>query len=82
MLEEPLRALAARFLLGRVDRKVVKQTVMTSVYGVTYIGARDQVLARLKDKVAVAPPSPALPVEDADAALGAAASSPSSSVSE
>ena len=26
-----------------VDRKVVKQTVMTSVYGVTYIGAREQV---------------------------------------
>jgi hypothetical protein len=27
-------------LLGQVDRKLVKQTVMTSVYGVTYIGAR------------------------------------------
>lgn len=26
-----------------VDRKLVKQTVMTSVYGVTFIGAREQV---------------------------------------
>ena len=31
-----------------VSPQVVKQTVMTSVYGVTYIGARDQILARLK----------------------------------
>lgn len=28
----------------------VKQTVMTSVYGVTYIGARQQMTSRLKDK--------------------------------
>ena len=28
---------------GKVDRKVVKQTVMITVYGVTFIGARDQV---------------------------------------
>lgn len=26
-----------------VDRKLVKQTVMTSVYGVTFVGARAQV---------------------------------------
>ena len=45
------RTAAARFLLGRVDRRVIKQTVMTSVYGVTYIGAREQVLARLREKV-------------------------------
>lgn len=25
-------------LLGKIDRKVVKQTVMTSVYGVTLVG--------------------------------------------
>ena len=27
-----------------VTRKVIKQTVMTSVYGVTLIGARDQIM--------------------------------------
>lgn len=29
-----------KVLRGNVDRKTIKQTVMTSVYGVTYIGAR------------------------------------------
>jgi len=33
-----------------VNRKVVKQTVMTSVYGVTLIGARDQIKRQLADK--------------------------------
>jgi DNA-directed RNA polymerase, mitochondrial len=33
-----------------VERKTVKQTVMTSVYGVTYIGARDQIMNRFKEK--------------------------------
>ena len=28
----------------------MKQTVMTSVYGVTYIGARDQIKRRLKER--------------------------------
>jgi len=28
----------------------VKQTVMTSVYGITYVGARQQMSNRLKDK--------------------------------
>ncbi|CAN1244350.1 DNA-directed RNA polymerase 2B, chloroplastic/mitochondrial [Linum perenne] len=46
-------ALQARALLNQVDRKLVKQTVMTSVYGVTYIGARDQILKRLKERGAV-----------------------------
>lgn len=40
----------ARVLLGQVDRKLVKQTVMTSVYGVTYVGARDQIRKRLKER--------------------------------
>lgn len=31
-------------------RKVIKQTVMTSVYGVTLIGARDQIMKQLKEK--------------------------------
>jgi len=33
----------AKRLEGRVTRKVVKQTVMTNVYGVTFLGARRQV---------------------------------------
>jgi DNA-directed RNA polymerase, mitochondrial len=36
----------ARSLLGHTDRKLVKQTVMTTVYGVTMRGARDQVANR------------------------------------
>lgn len=39
----------AKLLRGKVVRKVVKQTVMTSVYGVTFIGAKDQILARLSE---------------------------------
>ena len=30
-----------------VNRKVVKQTVMTSVYGVTFVGAREQIEGQL-----------------------------------
>lgn len=37
-------------LKGNVTRKVIKQTVMTSVYGVTFIGARKQIQRQLKDK--------------------------------
>ncbi|XP_065854821.1 DNA-directed RNA polymerase 2, chloroplastic/mitochondrial [Euphorbia lathyris] len=44
----------ARTLINQVDRKLVKQTVMTSVYGVTYIGARDQIYKRLKERGLVA----------------------------
>jgi DNA-directed RNA polymerase len=33
-----------------IDRKLVKQTVMTSVYGVTFVGARAQMGARLKER--------------------------------
>ncbi|XP_021739363.1 DNA-directed RNA polymerase 2, chloroplastic/mitochondrial-like [Chenopodium quinoa] len=42
----------ARKLINQVDRKLVKQTVMTSVYGVTYIGAREQIKRRLKERAA------------------------------
>lgn len=42
---------AARLLDGVVNRKVIKQTVMTSVYGVTFVGARKQILARLEEKM-------------------------------
>jgi DNA-directed RNA polymerase len=37
-------------LQGKIKRKIVKQTVMTSVYGVTFIGARDQIFRQLKDR--------------------------------
>lgn len=43
----------AQFLQGRISRKVVKQTVMTNVYGVTYVGAVAQIekqLVHLFDK--------------------------------
>nr|XP_034890006.1 DNA-directed RNA polymerase 2A-like [Populus alba] len=43
-------ALRAKELINQVDRKLVKQTVMTSVYGVTYSGARDQIKRRLKER--------------------------------
>ncbi|KAL6766761.1 hypothetical protein ACKKBG_A37250 [Auxenochlorella protothecoides x Auxenochlorella symbiontica] len=33
-----------------IDRKLVKQTVMTSVYGVTFVGARGQITSRLKER--------------------------------
>jgi DNA-directed RNA polymerase, mitochondrial len=35
---------------GGVDRKLVKQTVMTTVYGVTFVGAREQIAARLEER--------------------------------
>ncbi|KAJ1930213.1 DNA-directed RNA polymerase [Tieghemiomyces parasiticus] len=39
----------AVLLLGRINRKVIKQTVMTNVYGVTFIGAREQIYRRLRE---------------------------------
>ncbi|KAG9144070.1 hypothetical protein Leryth_013720, partial [Lithospermum erythrorhizon] len=47
-------AMRARVLINQIDRKLVKQTVMTSVYGVTYIGARDQIKRRLKERDVIA----------------------------
>ena len=41
----------AQLLDGRVTRKVVKQTVMTNVYGVTFIGAAAQVRTRLAETI-------------------------------
>ncbi|KAF5391949.1 hypothetical protein D9757_003234 [Collybiopsis confluens] len=38
----------AIMLQGKITRKIVKQTVMTTVYGVTYVGARDQIERQLK----------------------------------
>ncbi|XLR68341.1 hypothetical protein S83_019013 [Arachis hypogaea] len=42
--------LHARRLVNQVDRKLVKQTMMTSVYGVMYIGAPKQIKRRLKER--------------------------------
>ncbi|CEP18198.1 hypothetical protein [Parasitella parasitica] len=39
----------AQLLQGNVSRKVVKQTVMTNVYGVTFVGARAQIENRLRE---------------------------------
>jgi DNA-directed RNA polymerase len=39
----------AKLLEGHICRKLVKQTVMTSVYGVTLVGAREQIQNRLQE---------------------------------
>jgi DNA-directed RNA polymerase len=65
-----VKGMAAQFLLGHVDRKVVKQTVMTSVYGVTFIGAREQILGRLKERFANHP----LPIDELNDTLFVCAS--------
>jgi DNA-directed RNA polymerase len=39
----------AVFLGGTIKRKIVKQTVMTTVYGVTYFGAKKQIRKQLKE---------------------------------
>ena len=41
----------AKMVSGKIDRGVVKRTVMTSVYGVTFIGARDQIKEKLTEKL-------------------------------
>ena len=42
------RRMMAQRLEPLIGRKVVKQVVMTTVYGVTHLGARDQILRQLK----------------------------------
>ena len=39
----------AKMLQGKITRKVVKQPVMTNVYGVTFFGARQQVKKQIED---------------------------------
>ena len=46
-----MKGVNARLVTGHVDRKVIKQTVMTSVYGVTFIGAKTQIMGKLKDNL-------------------------------
>jgi DNA-directed RNA polymerase len=53
----------ARLVRGKVNRKVIKQTVMTSVYGVTATGARAQVQARLEEKYIEANPGKLMTTE-------------------
>lgn len=40
----------AKKIKGNIKRKTIKQTVMTSVYGVTFIGAREQIYKQIKDQ--------------------------------
>lgn len=47
--DEKLGVEAAVLLKGLVERKVIKQTVMTTVYGVTRFGARLQIAKQLKE---------------------------------
>lgn len=39
----------AKLMQKRINRKLVKQTVMTNTYGVTFIGAKAQVTSRLNE---------------------------------
>ncbi|KIY48560.1 DNA/RNA polymerase, partial [Fistulina hepatica ATCC 64428] len=56
MVEKIIDADAAKgdpiavMLQGKITRKVVKQTVMTTVYGVTFVGAREQISKQLRDR--------------------------------
>lgn len=43
----------AQIVKGHVIRKVVKQSVMTNVYGVTFIGARQQIQSQLEGNPAI-----------------------------
>lgn len=49
--KELSRHRAAKLVNGHIDRGVVKRTVMTSVYGVTYVGAREQIQEKIEEKV-------------------------------
>lgn len=48
-VEVDLTEKVARLLKGRITRKIVKQPVMTNIYGVTLYGAKKQIEARLKE---------------------------------
>jgi DNA-directed RNA polymerase len=47
--ESPSNELAKK-VTGHIKRKTIKQTVMTSVYGVTFMGAKNQILRQIKDQ--------------------------------
>lgn len=48
--KDPKNEEIIKALKGNIERKTIKQTVMTSVYGVTYIGARKQIQKQLAYK--------------------------------
>mmetsp|Transcript_8771 Transcript_8771/g.15418 ORF Transcript_8771/g.15418 Transcript_8771/m.15418 type:complete len:1023 (+) Transcript_8771:278-3346(+) len=48
-MTDEMKAYCAHRMKDSITRKLVKQTVMTSVYGVTYIGAREQIERRLEE---------------------------------
>lgn len=48
-LNSPSHELAKK-ISGNIKRKTIKQTVMTSVYGVTFIGAREQIFRQIQDQ--------------------------------
>ena len=50
----------ANALDGHITRKVVKQTVMTNVYGVTFVGAQRQVRKQLEDLLPNFPNTPSV----------------------
>jgi DNA-directed RNA polymerase, mitochondrial len=50
----------ARCLQGKINRKIVKQPVMTNIYGVTQYGAKKQIEARLKEFSLIPPGDEAL----------------------
>ena len=45
---------------GKITRKVVKQTVMTNVYGVTFVGAKNQVRKQLDGILTTFPDTPSV----------------------
>ena len=51
MSSDENKALMAKSVVDMLERKVVKQTVMTSVYGVTFVGARQQIFNCIREKV-------------------------------
>ncbi|KAF2659137.1 DNA-directed RNA polymerase mitochondrial precursor [Lophiostoma macrostomum CBS 122681] len=53
--------LYAAVVLEKISRKVVKRTVMTNVYGVTFVGAKLQVLAELEAIWPQGSPHPDIP---------------------
>ena len=46
--------IGARLIKEPLQRKIVKQTVMTTVYGVTFIGAKDQIAKQLMSRTDIA----------------------------
>ncbi|CAN0414773.1 unnamed protein product [Pylaiella littoralis] len=56
----------AKMVDGLIDRKVVKQTVMTSVYGVTFVGARKQIQSVLGDKMVKKTEASGVPSEEVE----------------